>query len=702
LQQLLSAISARINEMKRLITNVHDFDFDIICCCNSAKNTTGRRKRKEYVDLICAFDIETSTDIIDGKYQAWLYIWQFQVDEICTIIGRTWDDAVYLINSLNAALGTRSIVVFVHNLFYEFQFMRSLFDIKPDDVFVVKSRRVLRWVQGNVEFRCSYLLSNMSLKHYTHKWHVKHEKLSGNDFNYKELRYPDDELSADKLQYCINDVLGLVEAVKAEMEFHGETLYSIPLTSTGYVRRDIKRVIYMDARYQVESIRPPLNVYKVLRYAFRGGNTHANRYVTADIYKNMICLENVQTIDRSSSYPDEIVNKPFPTDKFKHVDKPLTYDELVEHYIKKRGYAILTTILITDLRLKDPYYPCPYISLSNTLSEDGVLLDNGRVLSAAYVQLAVTDIDLQIITAMYVLNNDNVQVLDCYFASYGYLPDSLRSLAIDYYKQKTQLKGIEEMKLLYTKFKNLINSIYGCSAQDPGKRLLQYNQDAADPDDLYIEGGDELEDLLAHQKTALPYQWGVWVTAHARHDLQVAIDYIHNSKTAEFVYTDTDSVKYIGQVDIDNLNEPIIKKSTESGAYADDIKGIRHYMGAWEPEPAYDRFKTMGAKSYVYEIGGQLGITIAGVPKEEGAAELGRMGGMAAYKAGTIFHDGITETKYNDERIHKRIKHNGHTIELTSNMAIIDSFHKIGYSKDYGILLDQITDADIDHVLDFI
>lgn len=688
--------------MERLITDVHKFDFDIIRCCNSAKNTTGRRKRKEYVDLICAFDIETSTDIIDGKYQAWLYIWQFQLDEICTIIGRTWDDALYLIENLNNALGSRYIVVFVHNLFYEFQFLRSLFDIQPDDVFVVKSRRVLRWLQAHVEFRCSYLLSNMSLKDYTHKWHVAHEKLSGDDFDYKEKRYPDDELPADKLQYCINDVLGLVESVKAEMDFHGDTLYSLPLTSTGYVRRDIKRCIYMTARYQVESIRPSIDVYKILRAAFRGGNTHANRYATADIYKNMICLENVQTIDRSSSYPDEIVNKMFPIDRFKHVDKLLNYNELQQHYIEKRGYAVLAVIRITDLHLKDPYYPCPYISLSNCLEEDGVFLDNGRILSAAYVKLSVTDIDLQIIANMYKLNNDNVEVLDCYFATYGYLPDSLRSLVIDYYKQKTQLKGLPDKKLLYDKFKNLINAIYGCSAQDPGKRLLQYNQDATDPDELYIDGGDELAELLAHQKTALPYQWGVWVTAHARNDLQTAIDAIHSSSTAEFIYTDTDSVKYIGDIDISGLNEPIIKKSTESGAYADAINGIRHYMGAWEPEPAYDKFATMGAKSYVYEIDGKLGITIAGVPKIKGAAELARMGGMSAYKAGTIFHDGITETKYNDERMHKKIKHNGHTIELTSNMAIIDSCHKIGYSKDYGILLDQITDADIDHVLDFI
>ena len=43
-------------------------------------NPHGRKKQK-YKNLVCAFDIETST--LPDMEQAVMYIWQFQVDDIC-------------------------------------------------------------------------------------------------------------------------------------------------------------------------------------------------------------------------------------------------------------------------------------------------------------------------------------------------------------------------------------------------------------------------------------------------------------------------------------------------------------------------------------------------------------------------------------------------------------------------------------------
>ena len=84
----------------------------------------------------------------------------------------------------------------------------------------------------------------------------------------------------------------------------GDTLQTIPLTSTGYVRRNAKRALKDGSVHHnfVYSILPDIDTYRALREAFRGGNTHANRYFAGDV------VENVHSADRSSSYPAVMCN----------------------------------------------------------------------------------------------------------------------------------------------------------------------------------------------------------------------------------------------------------------------------------------------------------------------------------------------------------------------------------------------------------
>lgn len=690
-----------------MIIRSEEFNENIIASIPVQKRRAGNqrtRARRQYKDAVCAFDIETT--YISELDRAVLYIWQFQLDEYITIIGRTWREFIEFYNRINEALASEEyIVVYIHNLSYEFQFMRSLFDIVPDDVFVVKSRRILKWTQGHFEFRCSYLQTNLSLSAFTKKFHVKHQKLSGDEFNYEKRRFPDTPLTERELEYCVNDVRGLVEAIKAEMERDNDNLYTIPLTSTGYVRRDIKAALREWGTYKVVELLPTAEVYILLREAFRGGNTHANRYFVKDVEFILPPIENVHGADRSSSYPDIEVNYEAPMTPFKRVIRDdVTYTELKSHYIKKRGYALIFRMEIDNLELRDKYNPCPYLSYDKARNVRGKVLDNGRLLSADHVEITVTDIDFKIIDKQYKLEDKNVKITDLYFSRYGYLPTELRELIKSYYIQKTKLKGIAEQQLYYDKFKNLINACYGCSAQDPAKDNILYMQDGSkdkngelDRERIYAEEGKRLIDILSDGHPTMPYQWGVWTTARARERLQIMIDAVHENVGSEFVYTDTDSVKYIGEFDLETINKELRQIAIEHGAYADDINGKRHYMGVYEYEGTYKQFETMGAKSYVYrdEKGG-LHITIAGVPKKAGAAELERMGGFAAYKVGTIFHDGITESKYHDIREYKQIEIDNHKCELTSDLVIKPSMHQIGWSKDYATLLDTLERKDID------
>lgn len=683
-----------------MIVNVKELNFDIVAALPDLPRKAGNqgtRARRVYKDAVCAFDIETSyLKEIDAQC---MYIWQFQLDEALTVIGRTWKEFLYFYEGVNAVLKDGVyIVVYVHNLSYEFQFMRSLFSIVPDDVFVVKSRRVLKWLCGHFEFRCSYLQSNLSLQAFTNKFHVKHSKLSGDEFNYDVVRYSDTELTTKELEYCVNDVRGLVEALKAEMRRDNDNLYTIPLTSTGYVRRDVKRVLREWGNYRLKELMPNYEVYTLLREAFRGGNTHANRYFVKNPDFELPPIESVHSVDRSSSYPDVQVNYKFPMSAFKRVEKPVTYTELKTHYIEKRGYALVFRLSIDNLQMRDPFNPCPYISYDKARGVTQKITDNGRLLAAGHCEITITDIDFSIIDKQYNLSDENTIISDLYFSRYDYLPDELRDLVKYYYTQKTILKGVKEQRLYYDKFKNLINSIYGCSAQDPAKENILYLEDT---EEIYKTDGKTAFEILTDttRSKTMPYQWGVWTTARARERLQIMIDAVHENPASEFVYTDTDSVKYIGDFDLETINVELRNTARKNGAFAKDESGTLHYMGIYEDEGIYRRFETMGAKSYVYEDqNGRLHITIAGVPKDKGAHELEQRGGFSAYKVGMIFYNGVTETRYDDERCYYETSVDGHAVEVTSGLQIKNSFHQIGFAQDYAILLETLDKKDIENI----
>ena len=179
------------------------------------------------------FDIETTT--IDEQTN-FMYIWMICVANKFTMYGRRW----YEWKEFIEILGDTEVKIFVHNLSYEFQYIRSILDFKERDVFCMKSRKVLKAEYRNIEFRCSYYLSNMSLGNWGAKLQIEHLKLDGEEFDYRKKRYPDDELSDKELEYAITDTITLYECVEKTLEIDGYTLKDLPLTSTGFVRNDAR------------------------------------------------------------------------------------------------------------------------------------------------------------------------------------------------------------------------------------------------------------------------------------------------------------------------------------------------------------------------------------------------------------------------------------------------------------------------------
>jgi hypothetical protein len=357
------------------------------------------------------------------------------------------------------------LCVFVHNLSYEFQFLRGIYPFEPAEVFAIDSRKVLKLTMHDcIEMRCSYIHSNMGLNEYTHKMGAEHAKKDGEEFGYNTMRFSWTPLTPEEMEYCINDVLGLTEAIDIEMKHDGDNLYSFPLTSTGYVRRDAKQAMRNVSHTFVKGQLPDYRTYEMCREAFRGGNTHANRYYAG------ITLHNVKSADRSSSYPDVLCNCQFPVSAFFHAGG-IEYSELL-NLINVRKKAVIMRVSMSNVRLHDSMWGAPYLSRDKCRNMQGALFDNGRILQADYLETTITDIDFKIILAEY--DFDDFVPFDVAHARYGNLPPALLDIIIEYYEKKTGLKNVIGHELYYMKSKNKINSIYGMMAQDPVKQTIDF------------------------------------------------------------------------------------------------------------------------------------------------------------------------------------------------------------------------------------
>ena len=145
----------------------------------------------------------------------------------------------------------------MHNLSFEFQFLRNIFRFQ--DVMARKSHKVMRCtlVDFNIEFRCSYYMTNLPLKKIPEIYNLDVEKMVG-DLDYTKIRHSKTELTEKELKYCENDCLVVYKYIQKELEQY-ETVKNIPLTSTGHIRREFKNKINKNWDYK-NKVRKAINV----------------------------------------------------------------------------------------------------------------------------------------------------------------------------------------------------------------------------------------------------------------------------------------------------------------------------------------------------------------------------------------------------------------------------------------------------------
>lgn len=557
-------------------------------------------KNIEYYNIPAGFDIEVSSFYHGEKKpenkRAIMYVWQFGIYNYVTT-GRTWDEFVKFLNLLSRVFSlndNRRLPVYVHNLPYEFQFIRKR--IEWDEVFLLSERKPVYAVSQGIEFRCSLKLAGgKSLENVAkdlQKYKIK--KAVGN-LDYEILRTPKTPLSEKELLYIENDIRVILCYIQEKIEQDGD-ITKIPLTNTGYVRNYCRKECYSrwkSYRKIMDNLTIDASEYSQLKRAFQGGFTHANAHYVGRT------LEKVGSHDFTSSYPAVMVLEKFPMGNATLIKDGINDKELKE--------LLLTYCCMFDIEI---WGLMPRLFQEHPISRykcwlcENVIVDNGRIVMAEHIATTITEQDFFVYSEFYTWDRIDIKNLRIYHKNY--LPKNFVKSLLGLYEKKTILKDIEEEEINYMISKNMINAAYGMIVTDPIRDELTYQNDAFYKIPKNIEEG--INRYNNNIRRFLFYPWGVWVTAYARANLFSGI--IEMGK--DYVYSDTDSIKSLNTSShskyFENYNAQILSKIKTSSEYHSlDInlfapytkKGKQKIIGIWDDEGEYDKFKTLGAKRYL-------------------------------------------------------------------------------------------------------
>lgn len=604
---------------------------------------------------------------------------------------RTWEEVLEFFNIIcdfYCVTLKKRYVVYIFNFGFEFQFMRNFFEW--EEIFAVDKRVPVRALdKRGIEFRCAWKLTNMSLKKFCEKTkgviHYKQESKKRNAkseeeyFDYSIRRTPATELRDYEYLYCYCDVKGLHEGLETLLE--EDTLCSIPMTSTGYVRRDCREAMLsnIENRKLFQECEFDAFIYMLLRTARRGGDCTSNCLLSGEI------LKNVDSWDIKSSYPYIMMTQRHPVGQF----VPDSCTQLID------GRCYLMVIEFKDITIKDSEY-IGYIPFSKCTKKVRPYNLNGRIVKADYLSMVITEFDYKIIHERYIIGEEHI--LSGFSCRSELLPAEFRKTVQEYFQKKCDLDGVD--KYLYAKSKNKINALFGM--------LLT---DICHPDIVYENGewseqtGDvdsEIEDYFAGRNNFLAYQWGVWTVGLAR--ARLAEPYLSIKDNA--IYCDTDSWKLTQGYDKDvflSINQRIIEEAENYDVkpYAFRQDGTKEYLGIWEFEQTYDEFKTLGSKKYATSKDGEIEVTVSGLSKEDGSEYLKRIGGLDKFNDGLLFTEewsGRTFSVYDDDNTIRKITVDGCTFTTSSSVAVHNTTYTLSRTGEYISLLDVLKKYGISHI----
>lgn len=614
--------------------------------------------KRVYLNAIWSFDTETTSyttwktrkkkDGTEERYCAGKYAWAYIMD-FCKKIGdtyfhktyRRWEEVKEFLNELSSTCGKNEFyVIYVHNLSFEFQFMKDWLELT--DVFARKSHNVLRCRYRHIEFRDSLALANLKLQKLAEDEKLPVQKASG-DLRYNVVRHWSTPLDEKEMGYIYKDTEVVCEYVAKKLEEYG-SYEEIPMTSTGEVRylfrkelgSKLEKVHQLAVKYSANT--PELQNLFLKIYA--GAYTHANYQIVEQVVDNLECW------DIASSYPFQMVARKYPTIWFKLDQEKIDTSantNILEHLLKNfppSEYAWAMDVEFDNLECKHCHSTLSHHKAFR-ISTDCVL-DNGRVFYSRYARYCLNEVDFQIVKKFYKWTDLNFKTI--WISKKSYLPKELVSVILKLFQQKTSLKGNEAELDNYNRSKNRINGVYGMTVFDILNTGFYFDEES---NFRFLKEEKDFEDFQKYVKNPKNYLWytiGVWVTSYARQQILTPIGKMGENAC----YCDTDSVKfkkgYRYKKLLTTLNARIKREFLDAMKYHKfseseyrffttkytDKDGTVHeskekFMGIFEVEEPYKRFKSLGSKRYLVEYyNDKMKATVAGAPENYYNEEIGK------------------------------------------------------------------------------
>lgn len=595
---------------------------------------------------------------------------------IVTLYGHKPSECIDCLECLHESMAGDKTMIYFHNFAYDYVFLRKFMFARwgtPKKVLNTKPHYPIAMeFENGLIFRDSLILAQRSLDKWAKDLQVEHQKAKGK-WDYDLYRDQDCSFTDDELEYIEHDTLAGVECLQKTKDILHKYIYAMPYTATGIPREETReRGKNEHARDKFLSQALDYKQYLKILNVYHGGYTHANRH-----YIDTLIKGPVKCYDFSSSYPYCMLAFKYPAEKFSEVGNR-QISEILEGMDK---YAYMFKLCVVKPRLKDDWEPMPSLQLFKCTKHINEVVDNGRILCATYVETYMTEMDLDIFNQVY--DYDYAVCTEVETARKQYLPRWFTDYIFSLYKAKTELKGGDPVAYAMAKAK--LNSLYGMCVQKSIRDDIKEDYDTGEYITECKTDEEAYQKYLDNHNSILPYQWGVWVTAYAMHNL-----FEMGACAKEWIYSDTDSTYSRGmdEVKLGEYNERCKERLRANGYGAVLFNGREYWLGIAEYDSEYSEYKVQGAKRYCGRStkDGLLHITVAGVPKK-GAECLND--NINNFTPGFVFNGTITGKKLHtyhyveDIYIDEDGNETGDSIDLNPCDYLLDSVYTVDWESVY-------------------
>lgn len=583
----------------------NEMRFPIVAFKEKQKN---HKVTKWATTYIC---LDTETSHTDNE-TSWVYQWAAKFGKHY-IYGRRPSEIIEMMQLIAEHYQLNSnkrMIIYIHNASYDLQYLKLfLRQYDPTAEFLaIDSHAIIQVDVLGFRILCSYKLTNLSLDALSKNYATTYVKAVG-EIDYSLIHYQDDELDATDWFYMFSDVASQYDGIAGYLKMQGYTYaFQAPITSTGFVRANCRKAANeADWRDDFLNCRLDLEQYNLCRQCFMGGVCIASFLYAGTTIRS----DKLRHKDFTSSYPARQELDYFPSGApswYGEVETMQELDELCDEY------CCVFILTLYNVHIKKGI-TAPCIPSSKCIHKENELKLNGKIVYADTLTMAVCELDYKWICRQY--DFDALLVDKMLIFERGEMPDWLKDEVFSYFNYKCTLKGVDD--LLYTKSKNMLNSVYGMTA-------TAIIRDKYDMNDDYIlkkkpQDDDEKETALNRYYNGynnfMPYQYSIWTTAHARDALFTMIECVGYEN---FLYCDTDSVFYIETPEnkkrVDDYAEKCRQRAIKGGAYV-----ANKYLGEPTDEPQIRAFRALHSKCYAMEEMNkdgvfELSVVIAGIPKE--------------------------------------------------------------------------------------